>query len=132
MSFLKNLFNSNKPQKEPQKGFSWKPLTSVFQLDEIVEFSKTKTIVLFKHSTRCGISRMVLSRFEESLADNQKEVVFCFLDLLSFRDVSDEVAARFQVLHQSPQLLVIKNGSCVAHGSHYEILENKMKEIIIY
>jgi len=132
MSFLKNLFNSSNPQKEPQKGFSWKPLTSVSQLDEIVEISKTKTIVLFKHSTRCGISRMVLSRFEESLTDNQKEVVFYFLDLLSFRDVSNEVAARFQVLHQSPQLLVIKNGICISHGSHYEILENKMKEIIIY
>lgn len=123
MSLFKNLFNSNKPEKEPHTPFPWKPLTSVFQLDEIAEVSKTNTVLLFKHSTRCGISRMVLSRFEESLADNPEEVVFYFLDLLRFREVSDEVAARFQVMHQSPQVLVIKNGTCLAHGSHYEILE---------
>lgn len=123
MSILKNLFNSNKPEKEPHTPFSWKPLTSEFQLEEITELSKTKPVLIFKHSTRCGISRMVLSRFEESHADIHKEVIFYYLDLLSFREVSDEVAARFQVMHQSPQLLVIKNGVCVAYGSHYEILE---------
>jgi len=70
---------------------------------------------------------MVLSRFEENLADNPEEVVFYFLDLLSFREASDEVAARFQVMHQSPQVLVIKNGMCVAHGSHYDVLEMEIK-----
>lgn len=127
MSLFKNPFNSNKTEKEPQSPFPWKPLTSEPQLDEIVELSKTKTVLLFKHSTRCGISRMVLNRFEESFADNQEAVVFYYLDLLNFREVSNEVAARFQVLHQSPQLLVIKNGACVSQGSHYEILEMVIK-----
>lgn len=123
MSLFKNLFNSNKPQEKPQNPFPWKPLTSAIQLDEILELSKTKTVLIFKHSTRCGISRMVLSRFEESLADNPEEVLLYYLDLLNYRAISDEIAARFQVMHQSPQLLVIKNEVCVNHGSHYEVLE---------
>jgi bacillithiol system protein YtxJ len=127
MSLFKNLFNSKKTEKEPQNPFPWKPLTSAFQLDEIAELSKTKPILIFKHSIRCGISRMVLSRFEERYADNPEELMFYYLDLLSFREISDEVAARFQVMHQSPQLLVIKNGTCVVHGSHYEILEMEIK-----
>jgi len=127
MSIFKNLFNSDKPQKEPLNQFPWKSLTSESQLDEIAELSKTKSVLIFKHSTRCGISRMVLSRFEESLTDNPEEVVFFYLDLLNYREISDGVAARFQVMHQSPQLLVIKNGVCVTHGSHYEILEMKIK-----
>ncbi len=127
MSILKNLFNSNKPEKEPQIPFPWKSLTSASQLDEIVELSKTKTVLIFKHSTRCGISRMVLSRFEENQIENQEEKVFYYLDLLNFRTISDDIAARFQVFHQSPQLLVIKNGACVAQGSHYDILEMGIK-----
>jgi len=123
MSLFKNLFNSNKTEKEPQIPFPWQSLTSESQLDEIAELSKTKTVLIFKHSTRCGISRMVLSRFEEQFADNQEAVVFYYLDLLNFRAISDEIAVRFQVFHQSPQLLVIKNGTSVAQGSHYEILE---------
>lgn len=127
MSLFKNLFNSNKTEKEPQIPFPWKSLTSASQLDEIAELSKTKTVLIFKHSTRCGISRMVLSRFEENQLENQEAVVFYYLDLLNFRTISDEIAARFQVFHQSPQLLVIKNGTCVAQGSHYDILEMGIK-----
>tara|TARA_R110000850_G_scaffold277086_1_gene422436 strand:- start:181107 stop:181487 length:381 start_codon:yes stop_codon:yes gene_type:complete len=126
MSLFKNLFNTNKTEKEPQNPFPWKPLTTASQLDTIVEKSKTQTVVIFKHSTRCGISRMVLNRFEERFAENEKDVVFYYLDLLNYREVSNEVAARFQVMHQSPQLLVIKNGASVAQGSHYDILEMDM------
>lgn len=123
MSLFKNPFNSNKSDKEPQNPFPWKALTTASQLDAIVEESKTQTVVIFKHSTRCGISRMVLNRFESGFDTDMPNVVFYYLDLLNFREVSNEVAVRFQVMHQSPQLLVIKNGACVAQGSHYDILE---------
>lgn len=123
MSLFKNIFNTNKSEKEPQNQFPWESLTSENQLDEIAELSKTKTVLIFKHSTRCGISRMVLSRFEEMHQDAGNQVLYYYLDLLNFREISNEIAARFQVMHQSPQLLVIKNGACVAQGSHYEVLE---------
>lgn len=127
MSLFKNLFNSNKPEKELQNPFPWKPFTSKFQLEEFVETSKTQTVFLFKHSTRCHISKTVMRRLEESFDLNDEQIGCYYLDLLNFRELSNEVAARFQVIHQSPQLLVIKNGACVAQGSHYEILEMDIK-----
>lgn len=123
MNFLSKLFSSEDSNKEPRNPLPWKPLTAASQLDEIVEESKTETVLIFKYSTRCGVSRMVLNRFESGFDTDNNDVVCYFLDLLSYRDVSDEIAARFQVFHQSPQLLVIKNGVCVAQGSHYGILE---------
>jgi bacillithiol system protein YtxJ len=93
------------------------------QLQFISEKSKTKTQVIFKHSTRCGISRMVMSQFVDMYNFTEKEIDLYFLDLLNFREVSNEVGFKFQVMHQSPQILIIKNGTVVAHESHGAINE---------
>ncbi|WP_339609816.1 bacillithiol system redox-active protein YtxJ [uncultured Planktosalinus sp.] len=121
MSFLNKIFSSDKIPQEPKREIPWKQLTSVSKLDEIIETSKTKPVAIFKHSTRCGISRMVLKQFERDYNAGEEVVDLYYLDLLSYRFVSDEVAARFQVWHQSPQLLIIQNGKCVNHASHSEI-----------
>ena len=120
MGFINKLFGGSKEVKE-EKVLPWIPLNDVQQLKHIGEKSKTKTQVIFKHSTRCGISRMVINQFVANYNLNEKDLDLYYLDLLSFRDVSDEVGYKFQVVHQSPQLLVIKNGVVVAHGSHGSI-----------
>ena len=117
MGFINKLFGGSKEVKE-EKVLPWIPLNDVQQLKHIGEKSKTKTQVIFKHSTRCGISRMVINQFVANYNLNEKDLDLYYLDLLSFRDVSDEVGYKFQVVHQSPQLLVIKNGLVVAHESH--------------
>lgn len=121
MSFLNKIFSSDKTPQEPKREIPWKQLTSVSEIDEIIESSKTKPVAIFKHSTRCGISRMVLKQFERDYDTEEGVMDLYYLDLLSYRSVSDEVAARFQVWHQSPQLLIIQNGNCVKHASHSEI-----------
>jgi len=120
MSFINKIFGSTKEPKE-EKVLPWIPLNSIDQLSYIEEKSKTKTQVIFKHSTRCGISRMVINQFVSNYNFTKKELDLYYLDLLSFRDVSDEVGYKFQVVHQSPQLLVVKNGVAVAHDSHGSI-----------
>lgn len=110
------LFGNNKTPKE-EKALPWQNLTSIEQLDEIELSSKGKTQLIFKHSTRCGISRMVLNQFTE-VYDLDLNADLYYLDLLNYRDVSNEVGYKFQVMHQSPQLLIIKNGVVVAHASH--------------
>ena len=95
----------------------WIALNSIDQLDVIAELSKTKTQLIFKHSTRCGISRMVMNQFVAAY-DLDLNADLYYLDLLRYREVSNEVGYKFQVLHESPQLLVIKNGVVVAHASH--------------
>ena len=116
MSFINKLFGGSGAPK-PEKLMPWKALSSVDQLELISEKSKTKTQLIFKHSTRCGISKMVLNQFVEAY-DVDLPVDIYYLDLLNYRDVSSEVGYRFQLLHESPQLLIIKNGNTVAHASH--------------
>lgn len=99
---------------------NWNALTTVADLNQIKELSTTKTVVIFKHSTRCSISSGALNRLERNWVGNEPMSMW-FLDLIKYRDVSNAVAQTFQVEHQSPQLLVIKNGTCVYHASHFEI-----------
>jgi bacillithiol system protein YtxJ len=121
--------NSNKQAKENQK-FPWIDLSSLDQLLEIKEQSKIIPVVFFKHSTRCVISRMVLRDFESSFVKDGKSVELYLLDLLSYRDISSQVGEMFQVFHQSPQLIVIKNGEAIYHASHNDIKVAAIKDII--
>jgi len=126
MKLFAKLF-SNKPKEQPVSNINWISLTSLTQLEEIKEQSKTETIAIFKHSTRCGISSMVIRQFEKSFDESMKDFKIYYLDLLNYKKVSDEVGYVFQVLHQSPQLLVIKKERTVAYASHYDILKINLK-----
>ena len=128
MSILNKLFGSSEPKEE--KLLPWIPLNDIQQIQHIAEKSKTKTQVIFKHSTRCGISRMVMNQFIEHYNLTEKELDLYYLDLLSFREVSNEVGYTFQVMHQSPQLLIIKNGVTVAHASHGAINSVNLEQYV--
>ncbi|WP_417855144.1 bacillithiol system redox-active protein YtxJ [Xanthomarina gelatinilytica] len=117
MGFLSNIFSGSSEDKE-EKVLPWLTLTQVDQLKDIESKSKTKTQVIFKHSTRCGISRMVLKQFVASYNLTESDLDLYYLDLLNHRDVSNETGYKFQVMHESPQLLIVKNGVVVAHASH--------------
>lgn len=98
---------------------SWINLSSLDQLTDIKSESFNKLVIIFKHSTRCSISKMVLSRFEREY-DLIKSSSY-FLDLLTHRDISDQISSDFDVKHESPQLLILKDGQCVGHASHNSI-----------
>jgi len=121
MNLLKKIFRSKEISKEPKKIIPWNRLTSVDQLIEIEKESFHQSIAIFKHSTRCGTSSMALRQFERQFEIDNANVKLYFLDLLSFRDISNEIAIRFQVFHQSPQLIVLKEGNTVHHSSHHQI-----------
>ncbi len=119
MSFLKNIFGGS-ASETPASKIDWHTLNAIDQLNEIVVASKTKPVIIFKHSTTCSISRMALKTFEKEF-DLQEEVTPYFLDLLSYRAISNEIASKFEVVHQSPQLLLIKNGKAIYNASHENI-----------
>lgn len=122
MGLFDGLFgNKDKGEKNEKQDLPWIALTSLDQLDEIKEKSSGKTQVIFKHSTTCGISRMVMNTFKSTYKLTKNQADLYYLDLLSNREVSNETGYKFQVIHQSPQLLVIKNGVAVTHASHGEI-----------
>lgn len=124
MGVLNSLFGGKSEKKEVVK-INWIPLTSENQLENL-----SNTTVLFKHSTRCGISTAVLNRFEKQSQELNGELDFYYLDLLNFRNISDAIAAKFQIMHQSPQMVVVKNNEMVAYASHYDILEIDLKSFV--
>ncbi len=131
MGIFNKIFGSesNEPNEE-KKTLPWQELSSIEQLDKIAEASKTKTQAIFKHSTRCGISRMVIRNFESSFDLTGENVDLYYLDLLNHRDVSDKISAKFQVYHESPQFIVIRNGVAVHHSSHSTITPQVLHQFV--
>ena len=128
---LFGLFGSkNTSEEKEKKSIPWNQLTSIDQLDKIVEESKSIPVAIFKHSTRCGISRMVMNQFEKSYDIDPNQMKLYYLDLLSYRNISDEIGYKFQVMHQSPQLIVVKNGVAVANASHHSIQAGELDNFI--
>ncbi len=101
---------------------NWKKLTTLGQLDRIDELSKQKPVLIFKHSTTCPISKGALARLEKdwTAADDAGHMAY-FLDLWAHRDLSDAVETRYGIQHESPQVLVIRNGACSHTTSHRKI-----------
>ncbi|MBK5212397.1 MAG: bacillithiol system redox-active protein YtxJ [Flavobacteriaceae bacterium] len=108
----------------------WHVLARMEQLDKIVEQSKTIPVAIFKHSTRCGISRGVLKLLEKNYNLKDDQLNLYYLDILQNRDISNEIAARFKVRHESPQMIVIKNGAAVHHDSHHSIEASHLERFI--
>ncbi len=109
---------------------NWNYITSIENLNQLHEVSNTKSILIFKHSTACNISSMVLNRIESKWKNEYSEsIIPYYLDLISYKSISNEISNRYQVIHESPQVLIIRNGISVYDESHNgirmdEILEN--------
>jgi len=99
----------------------WKTLESLSQLEDAISQSHATPQIIFKHSTRCIISKMVLAQLEENLDAIPTQANLLFLDLLNHRDISNAIAMQLGVHHESPQVVVIKNGQAVFHESHHSI-----------
>ncbi|QXP62226.1 bacillithiol system redox-active protein YtxJ [Polaribacter sp. R2A056_3_33] len=133
MSIFNKIFGAKEDATSKVQKVSylnWIPLTSIEQLEEIKEISKTEAVLIFKHSTRCGISSMVIKQFEKLFTEEHQNLKVYYLDLLNYRDISDEVGFTFQVMHQSPQLIAVKNGVSVENASHYEITNTNLSRFI--
>lgn len=127
MSFLNSIFGSSEKSDSPKSNVNWTELTNVAQLLEVAAISNEKPVVIFKHSTRCSISRMALKQFEREY-DLNESVDTYFLDLIAHRDISNEIASRFNVYHESPQLILIRNGKAIYNVSHSDIDAVALKE----
>lgn len=110
-------FSKDKEEKK-QSGLPWERLTSVNQLKEVIKGSADKPVLLFKHSTRCNISSMALNGFTRNWSGTPEDIDIYYLDLLNYRDVSNAMATETGVLHQSPQVIVLKNKEVVYTATH--------------
>ena len=120
MTLFTSIFGDSENKNSNSSKINWISLIDLGQLNEIMDLSHEQPVVIFKHSTRCSISRMALKQFENEF-DLGGSVTPYFLDLLNHRDISNEIATRFEVYHQSPQLLLIKEGKSIYDASHSDI-----------
>lgn len=105
---------------------SWIALETEMQLNEIRQRSSDRPQVIFKHSTRCSTSALVKSRLERSALPGS--IDFYYLDLLRYRPVSNKIAETFRIEHESPQVLLIRNGECIYDESHLGITMDDILE----
>jgi bacillithiol system protein YtxJ len=120
MSFFDKIFGGNSNETSDQKSF-WKNIKSEEDLEKALESSYQGKIAIFKHSTSCFISKTVLRNFEKEVENSDQEVEVYYLDLLAHRPISNKIAEDFGIRHESPQLIVIKNGKPVNSASHQDI-----------
>lgn len=130
MNFFSRLKSARDIAKEAIVEIPWHVLSSEEMLDTVVEESEKTPVLIFKHSTRCGISRAVLKIFERNYKLKESQLKLYFLDLLQNRSISNEIAQRFNVQHESPQILIIKNGTSVYNASHHSIDAAEVAKIV--
>ena len=106
----------------------WKNITDLNQISDIKTAEGYSLI--FKHSTRCSVSAMAKRRFELDWEVIPAGTNLYFLDLISHRAISAQIAETFQVHHGSPQILLIKDGNCVLDASHSDISADEVAELI--
>ena len=101
---------------------NWNQIVSENDIEKIKEDSKEKKVLIFKHSTRCGVSSRILSRLEQEWQPEMSDkIVPYFLNLVAYRNLSNRIAQDFGVRHESPQALVISDGACIYNDSHFGI-----------
>lgn len=107
---------------------TWNNITDENQLESIIKDSFTTPQLIFKHSTRCSISAMALNRFERQW--EQEFVKPFYLDLLAYRKISNKISETFDVIHESPQILLVQNGVCTYETSHNDINISNVKDFL--
>ena len=110
---------------------NWQSLTDIDQLEALKKQSYEQPVLIFKHSTSCPISAMALRTLEQDWNPEQEsETAIFFLDLLRHRSVSNAVAESFGVTHQSPQVIVLKEGKAVYDESHMGIRYEQLHSVV--
>jgi bacillithiol system protein YtxJ len=100
----------------------WNLLENLSQLDEIKEKSGEKPVLIFKHSSRCSVSSMAWDRLKRNWKkEDLEKVTPYFLDLIRYRDLSNQIEKEFNVYHESPQVILVKEGKAIYDNSHMGI-----------
>lgn len=126
MSILDRLFGTY----EETLPDAWKNLIDENQLNSLIKTSYEKPVVIFKHSSRCGTSAMAKHTLENRWDFRSEELEFYYLDILTYRPISNLVAKTFKIVHHSPQMILVKNGVAVYDTSHHSISIGNLRKAL--
>jgi len=109
---------------------NWYNLTEENMLEEIVEISFQKPVILFKHSIRCPISANAKDELQKNLDLKNTEVIFYYLDLITYRNISNAITQKLAIPHESPQVIILKDGKPIYDASHWHIKAEDIKKLL--
>ncbi len=119
----------NHPKENKLKYMNWNKLDSEEILENIQKESFDQPVLIFKHSTRCSISSMAFDRMQRSWKEDEMSAIKpYYLDLITYRNISNKVSQHFNTEHESPQLLMIVKGNCVYNVIHMEISHMELRK----
>ncbi len=104
---------------------NWIPLTTEEQFSELLERSKDKLQLIYKHSTRCSLSTVIKQALDDE--DPPPGVDFYFLNVIADRALSGKIARHLHIHHESPQVILLKDGECVFSQSHFSITMDEIR-----
>ncbi|MDQ0781737.1 bacillithiol system redox-active protein YtxJ [Chryseobacterium sp. W4I1] len=119
MSFFDKIFGSK--NNNPERKSFWNNIESEEDLAKALENSYHHRIAIFKHSTRCFISTTVLKNFEREIDNSNDKLDLYYLDLLTYRAISNKISEDLGIRHESPQLIIIEDGKVINSSSHEDI-----------
>lgn len=117
-------------KKNITRKLPWVYLTTLSQLHEVLKTTNEKPVLLFKHSTRCGVSTMALNSLESNWTSGTELCTVYILDLLKHREISNEIATLTGIIHQSPQVIVLKGNEIIYDASHSSINARKIESTL--
>lgn len=112
------------------------PMSNLSQLDDLhaleaaLEESRTRPVLLFKHSRTCGVSFEALDELRAHLEAERLPVAYKMITVQSHRHVSDHAAARLGVRHETPQAILIRDGRPVWKASHFKITASALADAL--
>ena len=130
MTFMGLLDFFKTEETTPNQPFNWFTIKSKEQFQELDRLSKDKLMVIFKHSTMCPISSMALKRFQKEADFDTEQVDLFFVNVIDQQAIADAIGEYYGVVHQSPQLLIIKNGEAVYHSSHSAVVPSAVNRFL--
>ncbi|WP_080779149.1 bacillithiol system redox-active protein YtxJ [Chryseobacterium phocaeense] len=125
MSFFDKIFGGK--NNNPERKSFWKNIESEEDLNKAIESSYQHRIAIFKHSTRCFISKTVLNNFEKEIDNLDEKMDLYYLDLLEHRPISNKISEDLGIRHESPQLIIIEDGRVINSASHEDISISHIK-----
>jgi bacillithiol system protein YtxJ len=105
-------------------------LQGIDELERVLAESRQRPLLLFKHSYSCGVSAEALDELLSHLADARPGARYAMVTVQTHRDVSNAIARKLGVRHETPQALLVRDGEVVWSASHFRVNATELEKAL--
>ena len=106
------------------------PISGIDELERMLAESRTRPLLLFKHSYTCGVSAEALDEVYAHIEEQARGVRYAMVTVQTHRDVSNAIAERLGIRHETPQAILVRNGRAVWNASHFRVTASEVDRAI--